>query len=71
MKTLSELKLIEQAYLARYNSKEKANEYQAAAVDNDGNNYLVIWIESEDYNPTDNDESTACDWKNPYKIIKN
>lgn len=71
MKKLSELKLIEQAYLSGYNSTEQVNEYHATAVDNDGNNYLVIWLEAADYNPTDNDQSSACDWETPYKIIKN
>ena len=44
MKKLSELKLTEQAYLAVYNEKEQANEYHAIAIDDDGNNYLVICI---------------------------
>ena len=70
MKKLSELKLTEQAYLAGYNRKEQTNEYHAIAVDDDGNEYIVIWLESEDYDPTDTDQSDACDWDNPYKIIE-
>ncbi len=42
MKKLSELKLIEQAYLAGYNEAMERNEYQAVAVDKAGNSYLLL-----------------------------
>lgn len=70
MKKLSELKLTEQAYLVGYNRKEQANEYHAIAIDDNGNNHLIIWLELPDYDPTDTDQSDACNWENPYKIVE-
>lgn len=45
------------------------NYYTATAIDADGNNYAVYWEISNDYNPAENDESSACDWDSPVEII--
>ena len=40
--------------------------YEAEAVDDNGNEYRVIWTID---NPDVEDESDACDWGNPWAII--
>lgn len=44
--------------------------YEAAAVDADGNEYLVVWSLRRGYNPEIQDESDACDWDSPAEIIR-
>ena len=43
--------------------------YEAAAEDEDGNEYRVIWALSDDYVPEEQDESDACDWSTPWAIL--
>ena len=40
--------------------------YEAAAEDEDGNTYRVIWSIT---NPDTEDESDACDWSEPWAIF--
>ena len=44
--------------------------YEAAATDNDGNEYRVIWAIRDDWDAESGDESDACDWDNPTEIIR-
>lgn len=44
--------------------------YQAQAVDEDGNEYTVLWTLADGFDPLyDDDEGDACDWDNPFVII--
>lgn len=49
----------------------EGNWYEATAVDDDGNEYLVLWEirDSVDINTLD-DESDACDWENPVAVVQ-
>lgn len=46
------------------------NWYEATATDDNGNEYLVVWILREDFDVNENsDESDACNWDEPEEII--
>lgn len=46
------------------------NWYEATAVDDNGNQYRVVWNIKPDFDINSNaDESDACDWDNPAEII--
>lgn len=68
---MTQIHLIEDAYaqggILRVGICELKKWYEAAAEDNQGNQYLVIWELKEDANPCD--ESDACDWINPWIIL--
>lgn len=41
--------------------------YEAAAVDEDGNDYTVVWEICDTWDG--NDEASACDWDKPIMVI--
>lgn len=43
------------------------NWYEAAAVDESGNEYRVVW-EISDYEAYNNGHGDCCDWENPAEI---
>jgi hypothetical protein len=43
--------------------------YEAAAVDQDGNDYRVIWEISDDYDPKEQEEDSACNWDEPWAVL--
>ena len=46
------------------------NWYEASAVGDDGNGYLVVWSVRDDFDfEVENDEENACDWDNPMEIL--
>ena len=59
--------LTQEAYLAGTNDNPN---YEAAATDMDGNQYMVRWSILEDYDPARDQEDAACDWDNPESIQK-
>lgn len=83
--TKTKIKLTQQAYiqgyedsfLRKYNSAGVAqpdgwtgNWFQAAAEDEEGNEYMVYWIPEDDFNPQeDQDWGDACDWDNPVMVL--
>lgn len=44
--------------------------YEAHAIDNDGVGYLVRFSIKEGYNPEEQEECDACDWKHPLAILR-
>ena len=73
--------LTQDAYAENYGT-DGAVRYYAAAVDADGNEYLVTWETTEqwdeaqeEYKETSEvngyieDESNACDWDSPIEVI--
>jgi hypothetical protein len=60
------ISLTQQAYLA---GTSENPQYQAAAVDADGNGYLVMWTPYGNFMEFD-DESDCCDW-DKYTVIAN
>ena len=45
---------------------DNGNEYKAHAIDVAGNQYMIVW---EVINSETTDESEACDWSNPVRVI--
>lgn len=65
-----ELTLTQEAFAdSDFSNGYESTVYKAHAVDNEGNEYKVYWT------PVDNldeitDESEACDWTEPSKVVK-
>jgi hypothetical protein len=68
---MTNITLTEEAYAGggsvRVGVCELTEWYEAAAEDNQGNQYRVVWKLKEDANPYD--ESDACDWESPWVIL--
>jgi len=43
--------------------------YSVEAYDAQGNEYTVYWSVVDDWEPTWEDESDACDWDHPVSVI--
>lgn len=60
-----EYTLTQEAYITGNNENPY---YEAAAVDENGEKYMVIWYILDNYNPEDGDEGEACDWESPSNV---
>jgi len=60
-----QITLTQQAYLT---GKYGNAVYKAAAVDDDGNEYMVIWHPYDRSGKGCEDESDACNWDTPAEI---
>lgn len=76
---MTKIKLVEDAYyegcerrLMTANGETSTNtvnaHYEAKAVDDNGNEYMVVWSIDEDYDPSSMEEDMACDWDNPVYV---
>lgn len=60
------LTLTQQAYLTGNGNQEW---YEAHAIDQEENDYIVYWAIKDDFDTKlDDDESYACNWESPAKI---
>lgn len=50
-----------------YYSNGNEGQYQASALDEDGNAYIVLWRILDGHEDDDN-EDTMCDWDNPFAV---
>ena len=50
-----------------YYSNGNEGRYQASALDEDGNTYMVLWRILDGHEDDDN-EDTMCDWDNPFAV---
>lgn len=67
-----ELTITQDAYMSHNDSQPHSTEYVGKAEDKDGNEYLVVWHLQDDFDPrTNDDESDACDWDNPWSVTLN
>jgi|26BtaG_2_1085354.scaffolds.fasta_scaffold02680_12 hypothetical protein len=67
-----ELTITQDAYVSHNDSQPHNTEYVGTAEDRDGNEYLVVWHLQDDFDPrTNDDESIACDWDNPWSVTLN
>ena len=67
-----ELTITQDAYMSHNDSQPHNTEYVGKAEDKDGNEYLVVWHLQDDFDPrTNDDESDACDWDNPWSVTLN
>ena len=49
---------------------DEGTEYKAHAVDEANNEFMIVWdINHSDFENLE-DESEACDWDNPVRVIK-
>ena len=61
-----EYTLTQEAYIAGTNENKY---YEAAAIDENGNKYIVVWNILDNYNPEDgDDEGWAGDWEAPTNV---
>jgi hypothetical protein len=58
-----ELKTIQDPYLVGTN-------YKAVAIDSFNNQYEVVWLINHSDFENLEDESEACDWDSPLKVVK-
>lgn len=67
-----ELTITQDACMSHNDSQPHNTEYVGTAKDKDGNEYHVVWHLNDGFNPhTDEDQSDACDWENPWSVTLN
>lgn len=67
-----ELIITQDAYMSHNDSQPHNTEYVGRAKDKDGNEYDIVWRLQDDFDPsTNDDESIACDWDNPWSVTLN
>jgi len=63
------LTITQEAYLSHNDSQPHDSEYVGKAEDSAGNEYDIVWHLQDGFNPnTDDDETNACDWNNPWSV---
>lgn len=45
------------------------NWYEASAIDDDGDDYIVYWTILEDYDASEDAEDCACNWDKPWMVV--